>query len=69
MKCNHNNYCVCVCVCVCVYINSKCYHSLVQLVMGSESTSDMAAKEQAWSVLEEVLRLMDQIEVMKNIQQ
>ena len=42
---------------------SKCYHSLVQLVMGSESTSDMAAKEEAWSVLEEVLRLMDQNKV------
>ena len=44
--------------------NSKCYHSLVQLVMGSESTSDMAAKEQAWSVLEEVLGLMEQSKVL-----
>lgn len=53
---------------MCIYThacthNSKCYHSLVQLVMGSESTSDMAAKEQAWTILEEVLNLMDQSKV------
>ena len=31
--------------------------------MESESSSDMAAKEQAWSVLEEVLKLMDSSKV------
>ena len=31
--------------------------------MGSESTSDMAAKEQAWNVLEEILGLLDQSKV------
>lgn len=31
--------------------------------MGSESVSDMATKEQAWSMLEEVLRLLDQSKV------
>ena len=34
--------------------------------MGSESTSDMAAKEQAWNVLEEVLGLLDQTKVHAN---
>ena len=43
---------------------SKCYHSLVQFVMGSESTSDMAAKEQAWNVLEEILGLLNQSKVL-----
>ena len=42
---------------------SKCYHSLVQLVMGSESSSDMAAKERAWNVLEEILGVLDQRKV------
>ena len=46
-----------------MFMCSKCYHSLVQLVMGSESTSDMAAKEQAWNVLEEILGLLDQSKV------
>ena len=47
-------------VCACpILTHSKCYHSLVQLLMGSESSSDMAAKEQAWGVLEELLKLMD----------
>lgn len=54
---------VCVGTTNAVHINSKCYHSLVQLVMGSESVSDMATKEQAWSMLEEVLRLLDQSKV------
>ena len=31
--------------------------------MGSESTSDMAAKEQAWNVLEEILGLLNQSKV------
>ncbi len=38
---------------------SKCYHSLVQLVMGSDCGSDMASKEQARSILNEVLDLLD----------
>ena len=45
------------------HVHSKCYHSLVQLVMDSESTSDMAAKERAWGVLEEVLKLMEKNKV------
>ncbi len=49
-------------MCMC----SKCYHSLVQFIMGSESTSDMAAKEQAWNVLEEILSLLDQSKVTGN---
>lgn len=36
-----------------------CYHSLVELVMGSETSSDMASKEQAWTVLEEVINLIE----------
>ena len=47
-----------------IFMCSKCYHSLVQFVMGSESTSDMAAKEQAWNVLEEILGLLDQSKVL-----
>lgn len=38
---------------------SKCYHSLVVLTMGTESSSDMASKEQGWNVLTEVLEILD----------
>ncbi|KAL5493599.1 hypothetical protein EMCRGX_G014803 [Ephydatia muelleri] len=38
---------------------SKCYHSLVMLTMGAESSSDMASKEQGWNVLTEVLEVLD----------
>ena len=41
------------------YTHSKCYHSLVQLNMGNEGSSDMAAKEQAWAVFTEVLEVLE----------
>ena len=54
------------CVCVCrgtywfiIFSCSKCYHSLVDLLIGSGSNRDMASKEQAWDVLEEVMSLID----------
>lgn len=41
---------------------SRSYHSLVELVMGSESSCDMASKEQAWAVLLEALETLDKVE-------
>ena len=42
-----------------LHVYSKCYHSLVQMSMGSgENSSDMVSKEQAWGVLVEVLDLL-----------
>lgn len=45
--------------CLCYSPISKCYHSLVMLIMGAESSSDMASKEQGWNVLTEVLEVLD----------
>ena len=38
---------------------SKCYHSHIQLVMEGEKGGDRAAMDEAWSILEEVLEVLD----------
>lgn len=39
-------------------VGSRCYHSMLQLAMSSEVTSDSVSREQARALLGEVLHLL-----------
>ena len=56
----HTHMCKHILIALLFPICSKAYHSLVQLLMEKEASSDMASKEQAWHIFVEALECISQ---------
>ena len=50
-----------------IFYCSRCTHSLIQLIMGNESGSDMVGKEQAMVIMNKTLQLIEKKGKVGNI--